>query len=582
VPGPGLTESQTSERLPPRGEADPTRLLVVAMVLAAGFLLWETRGQTMLFDEWSFFADYRGHSPSILLNPFGDNLEIVPILIYKTVFALFGPASIALRLITVALNLTCAGLFYVLMRRRVGGWIAFAAASLLMVLGAAADVVGASLGIAIMTAVACGLGALIALERGDQRGDRIACLLLIGALASNSIGLPFAVGAAVLVVFSGPRPRAGRWWVAGAPLLLYGIWRLWSLHLDPLGPLAAHPTDITLANIGTLPTSIADSLADAVLSITGLYTQPGIAARTFSTDFGPPLAVAVVAALVLRIRRGPALDRRVLAYAAMPLAYWAAIALVASDRTPSVSRYQYGGAILLLLLSAELARDVRIAPRLQAAIVAALLISAAPNAYNIHASSELLRQNARMDRAEMAAIEIAGDRVPYDLLVEPIGGRFDRSTPALFSGGQLTPLSDALIAAGRYRSAVAAFGSPAYSESELDASPAEARAAADAELAAALGPHLVPVSGPLRDCHRRTSAGPGTIELPVPPGGVAIRVAAGGTATLSLRRFGDSYSIPAGTVAGGSALELRLPADGSSRAWGAQLAYSGRVEVCAP
>ena len=357
-----------------------------------------------------------------------------------------------LRLLSIALNLTCAGLFYKLIERRVGGWIALAAASLLIVFGAAADVVATSLGIAIMIGVACGLGALLALERDDGRGDRIACLLLIGGLFSNSVAIPFAVAAAIEVAVSG-RSWRNRWWVVGIPLLAYALARLWSLHLDPLGPLAAHPTEITLSNVAGLPTSIADSLADAALSITGIYTQPGVAARTFSTDFGPPLAVALVALLVLRVRNGPPLDRRVLVYAALPLTYWALIALVASDRTPSVSRYQFAGAIFLLLLCAELARGIRIPARAQAVVVALLVIGAAPNAYNLHESSNLLRSNAKIDRAELAAIELSADRVPDDLLVEPIGGRYDPGSPALYTGGEPSPTTDAVISAGRYLSA---------------------------------------------------------------------------------------------------------------------------------
>ena len=70
--GSGMSE-ELRRRVP-----QPSRLLVAAMSLGAVFLLWETRGQALLYDEWSFFADYRGHSLSILLNPFGDNIELIP------------------------------------------------------------------------------------------------------------------------------------------------------------------------------------------------------------------------------------------------------------------------------------------------------------------------------------------------------------------------------------------------------------------------------------------------------------------------------------------------------------------------
>jgi len=125
----------------------PTQVLVAALAACAALLLWEMREQTLLFDEWSFFADYRGHGPEVLLNPFSGNLELLPILAYKAVFALFGPSSVALRLLLVAFNLTAATLVFLLVRGRIGGWIALPCAVLIATLGVAADVVAATLGL---------------------------------------------------------------------------------------------------------------------------------------------------------------------------------------------------------------------------------------------------------------------------------------------------------------------------------------------------------------------------------------------------------------------------------------------------
>jgi hypothetical protein len=550
----------------------PVWLLAAALTIGAALVLFETRGHSLLFDEWSFFADYRGHGASVLLNPFGGNLELLPLLIYKAVFAVVGPSAVALRLILVALDVTCAVLLFVLLRTRVGDWIALAGAVLVMVLGAAADVVAASLGIAILLSCACGLGALVALETGTRRGDRLACLLLAAAVASNSAGLPFLAGAAVEVLFVRPGERRQRLWVFALPLALYLLWRLWALHLEPLGPLAAHPTEITLANIGSLPSSIATSAAAAATTVTGLFRSPGAQDAGFSTKLGPPLAVALVVLAWLRVRFGPPVGRRIAVFLAMPIVYWALIALVVSDRVPTTSRYQYAGAIFLLLACAELARGIRISPPATAAVVAGLALAAMPNLVNLHDTASFLRYNGELNRAQLAAIEIARDTVPYDLLVEPIGGRLLPGSATAFTGGR-EPTTDAVIASGRYLRAADDFGSAAYGSGELSAAPPDARAAADRELVAALGLTVAPAPAAL-------CKAPAEEELVLPAGGVELRAGPLAPLTVALRRFGDGYAIDLGAVPPGETRLLAIPQDRSPVPWRAQLGGAAGAVVC--
>ena len=83
----------------------------------------------------------------------------------------------------------------------------------------------------VMTNVFCaaaGLGAFLALERGDRRGDVAACLLLVAAIACWTLGVAFAIGAAVIVLLQ-PRARS-RLWVAAMPLALYAAWALDTNH----------------------------------------------------------------------------------------------------------------------------------------------------------------------------------------------------------------------------------------------------------------------------------------------------------------------------------------------------------------
>ena len=62
-------------------------------------------------------------------------------------------------------------------------------------------------GFTVLLSLAAGLGALLALDRGDLRGDVCACLLLCLGLATYSDALPFVAGAAVLIL-TAERPLA--------------------------------------------------------------------------------------------------------------------------------------------------------------------------------------------------------------------------------------------------------------------------------------------------------------------------------------------------------------------------------------
>ena len=538
----------------------PVEVLAVALALCAALLLFGMREHTLLFDEWSFFADYRGHGPDVLLNPFSGNLELLPIAVYKLSFELFGPSSVPLRLLVVALGVTNAVLVFTLIRTRVGDWIAVACAVLVMLLGAAGDVIGATLGLAILMTIAFGLGAIVALERDTSRGDTIGCALLVGAVASNSLGLPFLAGAAVEVLLVNPRGRWGRAWIVAVPAILYAVWRLWAIHLDPLGPLAAHPTDITLENIGSLPSSIATSASAAAVTITGLFRAPGTG--QFTVALGPPVAVAAIVLAILRVRNGPPLDKRIWAYVAMPLVYWALIELVVSDRQPTISRYQYGGAIFLLLLLAQLGKGVRFSPRATLAVMAAIGVAILPNLVTLRDADNFLRYNARIDKAELTAIELARDRVDYDLLIEPVGGHYDPSAPLFLRGGDLVTTTDILIAAGRYLRAVDDFGSPAYSLSELARATDYARQAADQELATAYGLKLA--SGGTA-CVRTVA------EPELRSGSLRITAPANAPAGVGLRRFGDAYSVELGEVSAGETRTLTIPGDASETPWHLQV-----------
>ncbi len=183
----------------------------LAMVVSAVVLGYESRGQTLQGDEWDYAIRLShqslGHA---LFHPPPDKyLMPVPLLLYKGLFETFGISSYApYRVVGIALVILCAGLFFVLARRRVGALLAVPPTILLLFFGSASEVVVTSLRIPSQIAIAAGLGMLVALDRRTLRGDVVACLLLGVSLLSHPEAAAFAAAAAVLVC-SGPRRSAG-------------------------------------------------------------------------------------------------------------------------------------------------------------------------------------------------------------------------------------------------------------------------------------------------------------------------------------------------------------------------------------
>src|SRR5437588_626644 len=117
----------------------PERLLLVAMgvalAAAAALLLHLTRGSTLWFDDW-LWALNRRHGLHSLLVPYNDHFSLVPILVYRLLFAIGGTTDyVPYRVLVTAGHLLCTALLFAYARRRVGSYPALLAAGLLLFLG---------------------------------------------------------------------------------------------------------------------------------------------------------------------------------------------------------------------------------------------------------------------------------------------------------------------------------------------------------------------------------------------------------------------------------------------------------------
>ncbi len=163
-----------------RGASPGTLLFAAAVLIAGGVLLNWLSELTFWRDEWAFILNRRGSGLDTYLDPYVEQLVAIPIAIYKLLIAVFGLESpIPFQVASTLVFLTSIVALFVYVRRRVGEWLALAAALPILFLGPSWDDLLFPFQIAFFAPVACGLGALLALDREDRRGDVIACALLV-------------------------------------------------------------------------------------------------------------------------------------------------------------------------------------------------------------------------------------------------------------------------------------------------------------------------------------------------------------------------------------------------------------------
>ena len=201
--------------------------LAVAIVAAAIFLFWETRGMTLGIDEWSFgYASHTGHSLHEFLAPYNGHLLVVPLVIYKGVLEIFGiNGTLWLRVLNIGFHVTICACVYAYVRPLIGSLPALAAATLMLFLGSGGDIISETHGLANTLAIASGVGGWLLLGRRNTVADVLAAFLFLIGVCSNAFGLPFCIGAIAIVLLDRESPRSCLW-VPIVPLFVYGIWWL--------------------------------------------------------------------------------------------------------------------------------------------------------------------------------------------------------------------------------------------------------------------------------------------------------------------------------------------------------------------
>ncbi|HEX2392865.1 MAG TPA: hypothetical protein VHI77_08100 [Solirubrobacterales bacterium] len=538
-------------RIPLGGPA--TLIAAAAMALSAALLLHWLGRLTFWRDEWDFLLHRRSWTLDTFLHPFVEQLLAIPILIYRLLVGAFGMDSpLPFQIVSVALFIASAVMLFIYLRRRVGEWLALAGILPVLFLGPSWDDLLFPFQMALFACVACGIGALLALERHDRRWDVASMGLLLLALFSFALGIPFVAAATVEIAFG--RDRWRRAFVVAVPTALWLIWYAGWGH-------EAH-TFISLSNFANSPSYIVDGLAASLATWVGLGAGPYDASPL---DWGRPLLVVALGLVAWRLyvlhRPSPRLAGTVV----LLLGFWFLTALNTNPFAPATAgRYQYLGIVLMALVAAELANGLRVRRYATIAVVAAGVVAAGVNGDRLRQAANGLAGIAQQERGGLAALELTRGQVsPGFELTEQNSG-------VDYLG---------LLDAGSYFSAVDAYGSPAYTPAELASAPEAGRVAADEVSAAALGVRLQPGGQALAGTCAELQATTGAV-VGVPSEGIILRASSGGTQARLRRYASDSFPVDLGRLPAGQMDLLRIPADRSPRTWSLQLRGGGRVTAC--
>jgi hypothetical protein len=544
-------------------------VLAIAMALSAALILATANGESFGIDEMFYLGRMVEDSGQIvqhhsldlgyLLGPYNGHLQLGGKLIYEATFAVAGANYTAFVLVNVAALCAAAGLVFELARRRVGPLAALAPCILLLFLGFAREVLLWPFDVHTLAAIAFGLGALLALEREDRRGDLLACALITLSIATIEVGIALLVGIAVLVLLRPNRLR--RAWIFVLPGALYAAWWIWArkFHQDQ--------SALSLDNIDLIPRTVFYALAAALGALTG--TNPVVPASytTVVTWFGKALAVAAALAVALRLARR-SIPRALWAWLAVMLFYW--VTMGAAARPPEGSRYLFFSAVGILLIAAEALRG-RVGNRLTAGIFVVVLLALPANIAQLRsgADADTLHHDATVSRTEFAMLELASDRVDPEYVasadpnVSNVGG-------GLFIG----------IPAGAYLRSVQRNGSPAYSLAEVREQSEDLRKIADITLADAIGlePQVVARPAGAGRCPVFAPRQPsGSASFPLPPGRTVFGPASGQPVVVGLRRFADDQSGVLEEVPAGAWRSLEIAKDGAAEPWRAVIDAPMRV-----
>lgn len=311
-------------------------LLVVGLVAAGAFLAWSARRMYFIADDWSFLVSrMTGPLSDALLAPHNGHWVLVPVLLYRAAFAVFGLRSFFPYVaILIGAHLAVCALLHVLLVR-VGGsrWVSAGVVLCVAVLGAAAQDLVVAFQITLVGGILMGLVPLVVLANrgsGPPRGRRLVLCWAAGVLAVmfSGVGLVMLVAIGIFAWCRHGLLRAVS--IVATPAVVFLVWYAFVGRRSSPGSGLSH--------LSELPIYVWAGLTSALASTSGL------------SGGGPVLLVAIVVLLVLAQQARPA--QRQLGWAGLAAAVTQYVLagvtrLSGGIDQPSVMRYVYIAVVLL-------------------------------------------------------------------------------------------------------------------------------------------------------------------------------------------------------------------------------------------
>ncbi|MGB0121673.1 MAG: hypothetical protein WBP55_12055 [Solirubrobacterales bacterium] len=536
-------------------------LLGLLMVASAALLIHYRSGLNFMLDDWAFVVYREDGGIGDFLDPHNEHISILPVAIYKLFLSVFGMGSaMPLQVFSVLIFLLSVFALYLYLRPLVGEPAAVIGCAVILFFGSAFEDLLWAFQIGFSLSVAGGIGALIMLRRQDAFGDRIACLLLTVSIISTSLGIPFAVGAAVCLLLQ----RNDLWrrlYVVAVPILIYGLWYLGWGHTAE--------SSLSIQNVGHAPGYIARSFALTVSELTGISKLIVDDGAFHNTALGVLCGLIGMAAIAYGVLRQGRIPRPLLVAAAIALTFWGLAALnLAPGRGFQASRYQFPNAVFVLMILAGTYEGYRPKARMLAALGLIALVAIAANIEALrNGYNDLFKPLADKGIAGMTAVDIARNTV----------------SPGLEVG--ISADDSARITAGAYLEAEKKYGSLTWSESEIEQASPAARERVDQILVSALPVLSTPIesfrgTGLTRYSCQTVTAGTAGSEQAIPLPDRTFSFRPQESAFLAFGRYGDGASTGAAFAEAGVKTLVNVPADDSDEPWRIGFLGEGKVRVC--
>ncbi len=554
-------------------------ILGLLLVVAAVLIMWAGRATSFRGDEWGWIFGGLHVTPDTIIGDDNGHLNALTLGVFNVLAPTVGLAHYWIyRVVALVLHLIVVALVFCVAHRSIGPRPALAAAAVIAFLGTGADAFLSAINLGASGSIAACLGALLMLSRRTRRADVVACALLTVGLASWSVAVAFTAGVFAEVLWQPDRWR--RIWVPLIPTVLYTLWRLhWahSLTGDAGNGAGASQGPGAVLRHGW------EAASGALAGLGGVQlASPSLKAHLPWLHALAEVGVALAAGLLIwRLVQRRSIDARFLNVLVAGVAFWLLLGAERGSRGDVTdSRYIYQGAVIGALIVVEAMSGQRVSPRAARILAFGAIVAVALNIAWMVSWGNFLRREATVARAQLAALDIARDRVP-----------------ASFRPSDGFTLHD--VSAASYFAAARRFGSsPAYTTAQLRRSSLPARRAADLVLVRALAfglvPGRLPVGGPpptlanpafggstathgsCLSLTPRAVLATAAIE-PGSPAGVVFESRPGASVTVQARRFGDRYVT---LLASGPSGTLTTPLGTAGDPWHLQVISTGPTRIC--